>query len=67
VKPDDGRLGSKHVVTLLVIYYNYKKIHVSILIVIMFYNVCYDGKEYNGVLRERKRNAEIQIIPFYRA
>jgi hypothetical protein len=28
----------------------------------MFYNVCYDGKEYNGVLRESKRNAEIQII-----
>jgi hypothetical protein len=26
----------------------------------MFYNVCYDGKEYNGVLRESKRNAEIQ-------
>jgi hypothetical protein len=28
----------------------------------MFYNVCYDGKEYNGVLRESKRNAEIQIM-----
>jgi hypothetical protein len=28
----------------------------------MFYNVCYDGKEHNGVLRESKRNAEIQII-----
>jgi hypothetical protein len=28
----------------------------------MFYNVCYDGKEYNGVLRESKRNAEIQTI-----
>jgi hypothetical protein len=28
----------------------------------MFYNVCYDGKEYNGVLRESKRNAKIQIV-----
>jgi hypothetical protein len=31
----------------------------------MFYNVCYDGKEYNGVLRESKRNAEIQIIAIH--
>jgi hypothetical protein len=27
----------------------------------IIYNVCYDGKEYNGVLRESKRNAKIQI------